>query len=174
MAAVARCSWAPRGLLLPRAGECHRRRGAAAGGPPLSSPPRGETAALALSTRAYTVLSQLPARGPPFFHRGVLGGETSEGAGRPAPGNQMVKLTVCGRNGPFSACLLCRERRFVAQRVADCCHSRTVACLTGTVKISPREVLSCRLNVWIPFTISWATLTYWPWSVSMLKHRNCI
>ena len=115
MAAVARCYRAPRGLLLPRAGECHRRRGAGAGAPLLAA---GSQAALALCARACTVLCQPPARGPPFSHRGALGVELGEGARRAASEKQLAKITVCGRNGRFSAFLFFRKLGFVARRAA--------------------------------------------------------
>lgn len=62
------------------------------------------------------MLCQPAARGPPFSHRGVLGVELGETAGRAASEKQLVETAVRGRNGGLSACLLCRELGFVAQR----------------------------------------------------------
>jgi len=155
MAVVARCSRAPRGLLLPRAGECHRRRGA---GMPLRRAARGP-AALALSSPASTVPCPPPARGPPASQRRVLGVELREGAGRAAPWKAAGWSNCVRQEGvgfwpalPAGSWGLWPEG--LRGTGSGGWRSRTAGCLAGTVDISAGEALPRRLKVWLPFTIS--------------------
>lgn len=123
-----------RGLRLPRAGECQRCRA--------PHRPARDPHGTAATQRARPVRAALPrpgTRSTPGSVRGELA---------PQPLERSARKMFWGRgNDRVSASLLLRELGVGAQGARD---------------VAPGLSLPCELKVWVPFAVSWVTVTFRP------------